>query len=348
MRLDHSKPTIEADDIRAVTAVLRSRRLVGGALVPQFERAAARALGLRDALAVDSGTAALHLALVGLKVGRGDEVILPSYVHASLLDALSVVGAAPVLVDVEPEGFSLSLAHVKRRLTRRTKLIIAVHMFGEVVDLRPLVALGVPVLEDCSHALGATYRGRRVGSFGRAAAVSLFATKLITTGHGGVLASPARDVLARARSIRDADAYKAYQPHFNYQMSNLEGALGLTQLRKLPRFLARRRAVAAVYHRALGRHSFNLPASRVRRHAYYRFLVRVPATRFARIQAELARQGIEAKRAVFRPIHQYLRLPDYRFPHTMRLCREGLSLPIYPTLQAAQARRIAAAVSSLL
>lgn len=340
--IPHSRPTVDEEDIGAVVAVLRSGHLAQGQAVAQFERDVAAYLGRRGGVATSSGTAALHLALLALGIGPGDEVVLPSYTCVALLHAVTYVGAAPVLAEVDPQAMTVCPDDVARRLTRRTRALIVPHMHGLAADLDPLLALGVPVVEDCAQAFGATYRGRPAGSFGVVAVCSFYATKVLTTGEGGMLVADDDRILARARDLRDYDGRDALCTRYNYKMTDFQAALGCSQLRRLPRFLARRRAIAATYSARLAHLPVGLPVvPQGRGHIFYRYVIRVEDS--VRASRHLADRGVDAKPPVPRPLHHLT--GQTGFPVTDAVARTALSLPIYPTLTDAEVEHVAAAVA---
>jgi dTDP-4-amino-4,6-dideoxygalactose transaminase len=314
-------------------------------VIEQFEAAVARTLGTSGAVAVSSGTAALYLSLRALKVGPRDEVLLPSYVCAALWHAVHAAGATARVVDVDPETFNLDPDDARRCLHRRTKALIVPHLFGLPADLKELLALGPPVIEDCAQTLGVSYRGRPVGSFGAMAICSFYATKLIAAGEGGMVAGASSTLLGRIRDGRTCDEQLRLVPSFNFKMSGLHAALGLNQLRRLPAILARRRRIALRYDHALAGLPWRRPVIPADRgHAYYRYVVQIPGGA-DRITAKLMSAGITARRPVFNPIHRYLKLSG--FPATNRLWREVLSLPIHPGLTDQELQRVLSAVERI-
>lgn len=332
--------------MRAVARVVQSGALAQGAQVAAFEAEVGAILGLPAGVAVSSGTAALHLALLGLGIGPGDEVILPSYVCVAPLHAVEYVGATPRLVDADPATYNLDPADVRRRLTRRTRAIIVPHQFGLPADLDPLLELGVPLIEDCAQAIGARYRGRPVGGFGAVSIVSFYATKLLTTGEGGMLLSRDRRLLARLRDRREYDERRRPAVRFNYKLTDFQAALGRSQLRRLPAMLARRSAIADRYRRAWRDLSVRLPAPDGRRtHTYHRFVLTVPGS--ARTAARrLSRLRVTARPPVFQPIHVTLKLDG--FPGATHAFRHALSVPLYPALTVREESRVIRAVQQVL
>ena len=340
--IPHSRPWLTAADARAVARVVKSGALAQGAQVAAFEAEVGTILGLPAGVAVSSGTAALHLALLGLEIGPGDEVILPSYVCVAPLHAVEYLGATPRLADTIPATYNLDPADVRRRLTRRTRAIIVPHQFGLPADLDPLLELGVPVIEDCAQAIGARYGGRLVGGFGVVSIVSFYATKLLTTGEGGMLLSRDRRLLARIRDRREYDERRRPAVRYNYKLTDFQAALGRSQLRRLPAMLARRSAIADRYRRAWGGLPVRLPAADGRRtHAYHRFVLSVPGS--ARTAARrLSQLGVTARPPVFQPIHVTLKLDG--FPGATHAFRHALSVPLYPALTLREEAQVIRAV----
>jgi dTDP-4-amino-4,6-dideoxygalactose transaminase len=342
MWIPHSRPLITAADVRAVARVVRSGRLVQGDEVAALEAEVGAFLGVLPGVAVSSGTAALHLALLGLGIGPGHEVILPSYVCVAPLHAVEYVGAVPRLADVDPRTLNLDPADVRRRISRRTRAIIVPHLFGLPADLDALLGLGPPLIEDCAQALGATYRGRPVGTFGVAAVLSFYATKLLTTGEGGMVVSRDRSLLARLRDRRDYDERRRHALRYNYKLTDFQAALGRSQLDRFPASLARRAAIANRYRRAWASLPIGGPEpDGLRTHAYHRFILVAPgrATTAARALRAL---GVGARPPVFQPIHRTLGRAG--FPGSEQAWRHALSLPLYPGLTAAEQAHVVRAV----
>lgn len=328
--IPHSRPWIAPSDVAAVVHVLRRGSVAQGVEVERLESEVGAFADLPPGVGVSSGTAALHLALLGLGVGPGDEVVLPSYVCVAPLHAVEYVGATPRLADIDPTTYNMDPADVRRRCTRRTRAIVVPHLFGLPADLDALLALGIPIVEDCAQAFGARYRNRPVGAFGRVSVLSFYATKLFTTGEGGMILGTDRRLLARIRDLRDYDERRRHAVRYNYKLTEFQAALGRSQLRRLPTMLARRTALAARFRRHWSALPVALPApDEQRTHAYHRFVVSCP-----RSAASMARRlsvfGITARAPVFQPIHRTLGLEG--FPASDHAFRHALSVPIYPAL----------------
>ena len=336
---------MSAEDAERVARVVRSGRLAQGAEVEAFERELATRLGVAAVAAVSSGSAALELALRALDVGPGDEVVVPTYACDALHHAVTRCGAAPVLADADPETFGPSAKDVAHRLTRRARAVVVVHPFGLALDLDAFLALGVPVVEDCAQAIGARVAGRAVGSRGALAIGSFYATKLITSGEGGAVAGPAERV-ARVRDARDYDEREELIPRFNFKLTDIQAALGRSQLGRLDTFVARRRAIAARYRARLGSVAgCHPPRDRGERHVFHRFVVTIERPLGPLID-DLRERGVMARRPVFRPIHRALGLAGY--PEADRLWTQCLSLPCYPSLADAEVDAVGAALAEAL
>jgi len=333
--IPHSRPTLGAREERAVLRVLRSGQIGGGGEVRGFEADLEGYVGKGRAVAVHTGSAALHLALLGLGVGPGDRVVLPTYVCAAVLNAVRYTGAEPLLADVTPETANLDPDDVKRRLRAGTKAIIAPHLLGRPAPVRELRALGVPVVEDCAMALGGP-----VGREGEVSVYSFYATKMMATGHGGAVLARDRAVVRRIADLVDYDNREDYRVRHNYRMSALVAALGRVQLSRLPDFVKRRRRIAEYYYETL---ELGEPPPG---HVFYRCVLRTgPVERFVR---SMASRGVECKRPVYRPLHRYLGAPSGEYPGAEELHRNWASIPLYPSLRREEMERVALAVREVL
>jgi len=360
-----------------VVETLRSGWLSAGPRTEEFEGEFRGYTGAPAALALNSCTAGLHAALVALGIGPGDEVVTTPMTFAATANVVEHTGARPVLADVEPDTLNLSPEAVARALTPRTRAILPVHYAGHPADLDPLHELararGLAVVEDAAHALGARYRGRRVGSGANPAAFSFYATKNVTTGEGGMLTGSA-ELVERARVIgfhgmsrgawgrHRAGAgwrYEVELPGFKYNMSDVQASLGLCQLRRLDALQARRREIVAAYQRAFAaEEALEPPVERAEvEHAWHLYVLRIRpgALRIDRdrVVEELARRNVGTS-VHFIPVHlqpyyrdRYGYRPD-DFPVAMDGYARMLSLPLYPDLSDADAADVVAAVLDLV
>lgn len=257
-----SAPDINEQDIAAVVEVLRSGRLSLGPRQEMFEDEVARYVGVRHAVAVSSGTAALHLIVRALGLRPGDEVLVPSFTFAASVNCLLYEGATPVFVDIEPETCNLDPADLERKINQRTRAVVVVDAFGHPADWAAIERItakhGLPVIDDSCEALGARYQGRPIGQFGKAAAFAFYANKQITTGEGGMIVTddPVLAGLCRSWRNQGRGAMDAWLVHeqlgYNYRMDEMSAALGASQLQRIEELLAQRAAVAHRYDRMLG------------------------------------------------------------------------------------------------
>jgi dTDP-4-amino-4,6-dideoxygalactose transaminase len=333
MFIPHSRPSIDEEDIKAVSEILASGRIAQGEKVKQFEDAIAKYVGTRFAVAVSSGTSALHLALLALGVGPGDEVILPSYVCASPLFAILQTNATPKLVDVDFVDFNINAASVRKQLSSKTKAIIAPHMFGNPVEMDELREFGIPVIEDCAQSLGGRYRGKPVGSLTELSVLSFYATKMITSGEGGMTLTDNDELYSRIMDLRDYDRKMLTPVKYNYKMTDFQAALGISQLGKLPSFVERRIELACLYDKSFSKYDIRrLEVSSHKQSVFYRYVVKV--RRADHVQKIIRENGIMCEKPIFMPLHRSL--TGYDCPNSDKAFEEGLSIPIHPSLSDAE------------
>ena len=341
--IPHSRPTLGKEEIRRAVEVIESGHIAQGEKVREFESAFAARIGVNAAAAVSSGTAALHLTLLGMDIGDGDEVIIPSFVCSALLNAVHYTGATPVPADIHPQTYNLDPDDVKKRITAHTRAIIVPHLFGLPADLDALLRLNVPIIEDCAQAVGSTYKNRPVGVFGHAAIFSFYATKVMTTGEGGMIVSGSKGLIDRVRDLRQYDNCEEYKIRYNYKMTDIQAALGLSQLERLEDFIRCRRKIAEKYYRAFKACGLQLPP-RDPGHIYFRFVIDSATNAVAWIQAAAAKK-ITCSLPVHKPLHRLLKLEG--FPNTEQAWQQSISVPVYPSLTEKELERIIGAVVNL-
>jgi perosamine synthetase len=359
-----SSPEIDDSDVAGVVEVLRSGRLALGSKAEDFERAVADYVSVRYAVAVSSGTAALHLIVKALGIGPGDEVLVPSFTFAASVNVLLYEGATPVFVDIEPETYNLDPVDVERKVTPRSKAIMAVDVFGHPADWDDILAVaskhGLVVIDDSCEALGAEYRGRKLGTFGAAAAFAFYPNKQITTGEGGIVATNDRGVARIARSLRNQGRGEmgAWLHHerlgYNYRMDEISASLGVSQLRRIEGFIAKREHVAAAYTQRLSGLSWVRPPV-VKPHIRMSWFVYV-VTLAQGLDREPVIRAMEARgvpaRGYFAPVHlqPYIR---ERFGHrvgdlpiTEAVATRTMALPFHNKLTTDQIDRVVATLSA--
>jgi perosamine synthetase len=336
--IPHSRPTLGEAEIQAVTEVIRSGHIAEGQVVQRFEEAFAQKMGVEHAVATSSGTAALHLALLAMDIGPGDEVIIPSYVCAALLHAVQYVGARPVPAEIDPSTFNIDPADVQKRITPRTRALIVPHMFGLAADLNELLKMDVPIIEDCAQAVGGTYRQKPLGSFGDIAVFSFYATKVMATGEGGMITANSPDIIEHIRDLKIYDNKDADKVRYNYKMTDVQAALGEVQLERLDGLIETRRKIAFQYLDTMKSLEIDLP-SKDEGHIYFRFVIGVDPDCGWHLQ-KLGQKGIGCARPVFLPIHRHLKIDGY--PVTDKAWERSLSVPIYPSLSTAEIEQVIA------
>ncbi len=254
------KPRLSADDINAAVNVLKSGQLICGPVVKEFEQHLADYLNTADVVCVSSGTAALHLGLISLGIGKGDEVIVPAFSYPASANAVELTGARPIFIDSEPGGFNIDYKNIENKITTRTKAIMVVHNFGWPVEIDKIKSIAakyhLPVFEDAACALGASVNDVPCGRLGQIAAFSFHPRKILTTGEGGAIATNDSTIAAKIRQLRNHG--QIYDPKpifelagFNYRLTEFQAALGLKQLERLESTLKERRSAAEYYTKNL-------------------------------------------------------------------------------------------------
>jgi len=379
--LSFSPPMIGDEEIAEVVASLRSDWLTTGPRVRSFEEQFAAFVGAPSAVALNSATAAMHVALAVLGIGPGDEVITTTMTFCSSVHVIEHMGARPVLVDVEPDTLNIDPERIRAAITARTRAILPVHLYGHPVDMDAVLAIarehGLAVVEDAAHALPASHRGRMVGAPAEGvrnlAAFSFYATKNLTTGEGGMLTGPP-ELLAEARTWAlhgmSRDAYRRYEadgswrydvvlPGFKYNMADLQAAIGLVQLRRLPELQRRRREIVSCYDRAFGAlPEVQIPSVRPEvESAHHLYVLRLRLDRLAIDRSGLIRE-LTARRigssVHFIPIHHHTyyreryRHPAGSFPVADREFERIVSLPLSPRLSDRDVEDVIGAVSEIV
>jgi dTDP-4-amino-4,6-dideoxygalactose transaminase len=385
--LPFALPDIDEAEIDAVVACLRSGWVTTGPATRQFEQDFAAYLGQDDlqAISVNSATAGLHLALEGLGIGPGDEVIVPTMTFTATAEVVRYLGAQPVLVDVDPVHMNIDLAAVEAAITPRTRAIMPVHYAGLACDMDALLALarrhGLRVIEDAAHAFPTRYKGRLVGTLGSDATVfSFYANKTMTTGEGGMVVTRDPELARRVRLMRihgiSQDAFNRYVSRtpawfyevvaagFKYNLTDIAAAIGIQQLRKIDRFARRREQLAQRYDAGLAGLPLQLPARAAAAvgtepastHAWHLYVVRLapeaPLRRDALIQA-LSERGIGTS-VHFIPLHRHPVWRDVcgmapaQFPVAEACFERMLTLPLYTKMSDADQERVIRALHELL
>lgn len=343
----------------AAVDVMRRGEFVLGSKVAEFEEHFAAFCGAKEAVAVNTGTSALHLALLALDIGPGDEVVTVSMTFVATVAAIRYTGAKPVFVDIDPQTWTMDPSQLEQAITPRTKAIIPVHLHGRLADMAAIMEIasrhGIPVIEDAAQAHGAEFEGRRAGTFGVIGCFSFYPGKnLGACGEGGGIVTDRADIALKLRQMRDWGQSARYfhdYPGYNYRMDGIQGAVLDVKLRYLPEWTEKRQAVARRYEELLGNEPVATPApAKDREHVWHVYAIRSSARDW--FQGELKAAGVMTNIHYPRPVHLQkihadLGYGSNSFPVTEALAAETLSLPMYPELTPAQIERVANAVREI-
>ncbi len=337
-----AEPDVSGNELKYVTQCIKTGWISSaGSFVSEFEEKFSKYCDAKYGIATTSGTTALHLALVSLGIGKGDEVIVPSFTFASTVHAISYTGAIPVFVDSEDFTWNIDPFLIEEKITRKTKAIIPVHLYGHPCNMGPIISIAkkhnLYVIEDAAEAHGAEYKGRKVGGLGTLGCFSFFGNKIMTTGEGGIIVTNSKKLADRMRYLRHqamSKKRKYYHPEigYNYCMTNIQAAIGVAQLERLDKFIEKKRQIAGWYKEALaGEKSLVLQSEeKWAKSIYWMYSVLLKSnSRLTRDEVieKLKRHGIET-RPFFYPMHL---TPPYKSKIKLRvaekLASSGINLP---------------------
>lgn len=345
-----AEPALEGNEIKYVTECIKTNWISSkGKYVEKFEEEFSKYVGMKYGIAVSNGTTALHLALSTLNIKQGDEVIIPDLTFAATANAVIYTGAKPVLVDVDEKTWCIDPVKIERAITKKTKAIIPVHLYGIPCDMEAIVKTAKKyklfIIEDCAEAHGIHYHEKPVGSFSDISCFSFYGNKIITTGEGGMCLTNDQMLAKKMRTLRDhgMNKNKRYWHDvvgFNYRLTNIQAAIGVAQLERIDEFVKKRISLAAIYTHELGDVPLLvLPLNANKMNVYY-WMYSIILTKQAKISRDglikiLLEHGIES-RPFFFPLH---RMPPYfeekgdeKYPHAVVLSEQGISLPSYTNL----------------
>jgi perosamine synthetase len=360
-------PQIDQKEIDAVVKVLKSGILThglgAGPMVTEFENSFAKFAKAKHAIAMNTGTAALHTALASVGVKAGDEVILPSFTFVATAEVVVFTGAKPVFVDINPETYTVSPKAIEKAITKKTKVIMPVDLYGMSADMQPIKEIaskhGLRIIEDAAQAHGAVYKGKPPGAYADAACWSFYGSKNMTTGEGGMLTTNDDKIAEAPRYIRshgERQKYKSLMLGHNYHMPEIEAAIGRVQLKKLPKLVAKRRDNARRLAEKLAKaKGLQLPIEpKSFKCSWYLYTVRlrnVKRQKRDKFVEKLKQKGIGAFVCYMNPIHlmpYYRKLGKYRLPETEKASEQVFSLPVHPGVAVEQIDFVAETVLHLL
>lgn len=347
-----SAPDLTGNEAAYVAQVMESTWISSrGEFIPRFEAAVADSVGVEHAIATVNGTTALHLALVALGIGAGDEVIVPSLTFVATANAVKYCGATPVFADVSPDNWCIDSTTVTRALTARTRAVLAVHLFGNVADVNDITASlngnNLLFVEDAAEAQGGSINGQLAGSLGDAGCFSFYGNKIITTGEGGMVVTDSSEVAERARKLRDhgMDSTRPYwhdEIGFNYRMTNVQAAIGVAQMEHIAEITAKRHMVFNWYRERLSgeEHVSLQPVPNGTQQAPWFFTILLNRADTTTVRARMSETGVET-RPMFTPMHK---LPIYesgqQFPVSEDIAARGMYLPTFAGMSESQADRV--------
>jgi perosamine synthetase len=349
-----ARPDVGAEELAAVAEVLESGQLTMGPKVAELEAGLAAACGTDDAVAVSSGTAALHLAVLALGLEPGDEVLVPAYTFPATANVVALTGARPVLVDVDPQTMNLDPAKVYDAVTPRTRAVLAVHLFGRPLDweaLQSAVPPEVELLEDAAGALGARWRGMPCGGLGLLGCLSFHPRKIATTGEGGAVTTSRPEIADSVRRMRHHGIeprgdFQIAAPGLNYRLSDILCAVGIPQLRRLEELLEARTRVAAAYTERLAGVVETPAPDEGDRHGWQAYVVRLDGAQAA--LQDLRAQGIEAQIGTYALHHLGAYRDQGSFPGADECFERALALPFHTRLSDDELDRVAEALTAIV
>lgn len=342
-------PQIGKEEIEAVVKVMKSGALThglgAGPMVTELEKSFAGYVKAKHGIGTNTGTAALHLSLAGAGIGLGDEVILPSFTFVATAEVIVMIGAKPVFVDINPETYTVSPRAIEKAITKKTKAVMPVDLYGLSADMKPIREIadkhGLKIIEDAAQAHGATYSGKPIGAFADASCWSFYGSKNMTTGEGGMITTNDNEIAETARFMRshgEKTKYMSLMLGHNYHMPEIEAAIGCAQLKKLPKFVAKRRENAKRLTENLEKaKKLQLPTEpKGFKHSWYLYTVRLKKAKREKrdeLVERLKQKGIGAVVCYVNPIHvmpYYRKFGKYMLPETKKASEQVFSLPVHP------------------
>jgi len=351
-RIPIAKPSIGRSEVEAAMKAVSSGWISSkGPFVREFESEFANYIGRKRSVSTSNGTGALHLALLAVGIGPKDEVIVPTLTFVATANSVVYTGAKPVFADSHPDYWCIDPDQIRSRITKRTKAILIVHLYGHPCDMKPIAEIasrnGISLIEDCAEAHGAEYCGKMVGSFGDVSCFSFYGNKIITTGEGGMCATNDSELDEKMRILR-GHGMSTRKPHwpnvlgYNYRMTNVQAALGLVQLRKIGKLIEKKRKIAAMYKNLLQTNLVAHPPEMTwAKNVFWLYTVLVSPRIRNNLVRYLGSKRIET-RPCFHPIHK---LPPHKqnisLPIAEGIARAGLSLPSGPDLSESDVQEVA-------
>lgn len=354
-----TKPVITDEEVGEVNKVLKSGFLVQGKNVAKFEKMIADYLNVKYTVAVSSGTAALHLSLIALGIGKGDEVIVPDFTFPATGNVVALVDARPILVDIDLKTYNIDPTKIEEKITSRTKAIIPVHEFGQSADMEPILELSkrynLYIIEDAACALGAEYKSRKCGTMGDIGCFSFHPRKAITTGEGGMVVTNNKQIAEKVKALRNhgmvnRNGINSFEyAGFNYKMTDFQGAMGWMQMERIDKIIERRRKLAKLYDSLLeNTNSLQTPfVANGNKHIYQSYVVLLDKQMNRNVLIErLKKKGIETTIGTYvlhcQPFYQKsYGYKEGELKNSYRAFKQTLCLPLYAQMEQKDIREVA-------
>ncbi|PFL57216.1 hypothetical protein COJ27_29895 [Bacillus cereus] len=348
--IPHSRPFVSRKDLEFVSEPLLNGEWTTGKYIQEFQKEICRYIGSKFSIFVNSGTSALHLAIQSLITKKKNKVIIPSYCCAAVLEAVRLASGIPIIIDIDSDSYNLSFKETEWILLKEKEqvaCIILPHMFGLPAPVNKFVNLGIPIIEDLSHAIGTNYNDEsgRTGSKSVISICSMGATKMLSSGIGGMLFTSSTRIYKQIISNLQISCPNQLNEVYPYNISDIHAALGISQLQNLDMYIKRRRQIANVYSKSLNSKSVILPQLH-RQHAYYRYIIKVPSYTLENLIYRLHKKNIYAQKPVYYPLHRYQL--NHQLLNTDKAFETALSIPIYPSLNDEEVNYIIEIVYNLL
>jgi dTDP-4-amino-4,6-dideoxygalactose transaminase len=345
-------PLFSRRELRYISEVLRSHQIAEGGFTRRLEENFANFIGTQYCVAASSGTAALHLSLLSLGVGKGDEIITTPYTFIATSNACLYVGAKPVFVDIDPKTFNIDPEKIEEKITKKTRAIIPVHIWGHPCEMEKILRIAKDhrlfVLEDASHGHGAEYDGKKVGTFGNVNCFSLYATKIITSAEGGLVTTDDESLASKIRMLKrfsEVGKYEHKEVGYNYRMSDVHAAIGLAQLERIDAFLEKRKQNATYLTKLLTEFGEYMELPTVKgnvKHAFYYYAILLKKDLLKKVSRDIFDKMLRAENIVPtsyypRPLHlqeayRFLGYVKSDFPVAEDVCNRSITVPIHPAL----------------
>lgn len=335
--MQHNQPFLGMDEKKSVESIIESGWIAKGKKVEEFEIQFSNYFGLdrENVSMVNSGTSALYVALKHLDIKNGDKVLVPSYTCSALINAIYLIGAEPEVCDISKNSFNVDKSTIEEHISDKLKAMIIPHTFGFTSDIKSIKSYGIPIIEDCAQALGSSLHGKKAGLWGDISIFSFYASKVITTGNGGMILSKNENIMYKIKDYLDFDGREDYYPRFNFNPSDIEAALGVEQMKKIEKILKNRQIISNIYKDEFFKKGMDFFENQeIGTANNYRFVIKVKEKNVEKIIQHFLNNKIKTIVPIenWELIHNYLKLEKKNFINSEMIALQTISIPIYPQL----------------